>query len=121
MKAVRGDVNPASIMGNEVPQWYEVSIPAVFGIKAKFHWGCTIDDLHKCLYNKRGALVTLKSPGHYIAIIADDAGTSEFIYHDPWPGNNWPVYNQGKPGAGRRVKYADLMKNVQSYRVEIGN
>lgn len=120
MRRIRNDIDPANIMGNEVPQWYEVAIPAVFGVPARFRWGASINEIRDALVNCRGVLITLEKPGHYIAIVADDLDSGEFVYHDPWPGNTWPADMAGKPGAGRRVKYAELMANVKPYRVEVG-
>jgi hypothetical protein len=120
MRHIRSDIDPANIMGNEVPQWYEVAVPAVFGVKARFYWGSGTAEICRAMTNGRGVMVALKKPGHFIAIVAVDMDIGEAIYHDPWPDNAWPIYNQGKPGAGRRVKFADLADNLQGYRVEIG-
>lgn len=121
LKVFRDNVDPVTFMCNQVPQWYMASIPAVFGVKAQFNWGAGIDELSKALKAGRGVMLTLVKPGHYIAIVAQDLDSGEFIYHDPWPDNYWPAYNKGKPGFARRVRYADLMANIKAYRVEVGN
>jgi hypothetical protein len=120
MRVLRDDIDPASIMGNEVPQWYERAVKDCFGVSARFYWGASVADIERALYNGRGVLATLVEPGHYIAIVAGDNGTGEFIYHDPWPNNKWPEHLQGTPGRSRRIKYADLCKNIKQFRVEIG-
>ncbi len=107
-------------MGNEVPQWYEAAVPAVFGVKARFYWGSTTDDINQALSNGRGVLSCLTNPGHFIAIVGSDTDAKQFIYHDPWPGNTWPAAMAGKPGFMRRVGYDELAGNVQGWRVEIG-
>jgi len=119
MRKVRGDIDPASIMGNEVPQWYEAAIPAVFGVKAKFVHGIYRTTISLALSKGRGILATLNTPGHYIAIIGYDTDTHEVIYHDPWPGNAWPVRYAGKPGRCRRLTVEE-QKNLKPYRVEVG-
>jgi hypothetical protein len=120
MRIRRPDVDPATIMGNRVPQWYELAIPAVFGVKARFYWGASKVEITMALQNGRGVMACLKKPGHYIAIVAEDITTGEFIYHDTWPGNQWPASMTGKPGRCRRVSYSELASNVQGFRVEIG-
>lgn len=119
MRAIRGDIDPAAIMGNEVPQWYEAAIPAVFGVKARFHHGIGHGYFIDALKAGRGLLCTLIKPGHYIAIVGYDTDTREVIYHDPWPGNPWPARYQGKPGRGRRLTVEE-QANLKPYRVEVG-
>jgi hypothetical protein len=118
MRKVRGDVDPATIMGNEVPQWYEAAIPAVFGVKAKFAWGL-IANIQDALEEGRGVLATMEKPGHYIAIVGYDTDTQEVIYHDPWPGNRWPLRYADKPGRCRRLTVEE-QANLKPYRVEVG-
>ena len=119
MRAIRGDIDPADIMGNEVPQWYEAAVPAVFGVKVKFAWGLIAGHIEDALGGRRGVLATLIKPGHYIAIVGYDTDTREVIYHDPWPGNPWPARYAGKPGQLRRLTVEE-QKNLKPYRVEIG-
>jgi len=119
MRAIRGDIDPASIMGNEVPQWYEAAIPAVFGVRAKFAWGISHVDMLAALPRDKGILATLINPGHYIAIVGYDTDTREVIYHDPWPGNPWPARYAGKSGRGRRLTVEE-QANLKPYRVEVG-
>jgi hypothetical protein len=120
MRRIRKDIDPAAIMGNEVPQWYEAAVPAVFGVPATFAYGCSPLQIRQALYNGRGVLATMVKPGHYIAIVGYDLDTNETIYHDPWPGNTWPQRYAGKPGACRRMTAAEIGENVKPHRVEIG-
>lgn len=119
MRLYRGDIDPADIMGNEVPQWYEPAIPAVFGTKARFYWGCTVKQIDQALQNGRGVLATMVKPGHFIAIVGYDTEQQVVIYHDPWPGNGWPERYKGKSGRLRRLKLQE-MENIKPFRVEIG-
>jgi hypothetical protein len=120
MRLFRDDIDPADIMGNEVPQWYEPAIDDVFGVPAKFHPGVSLDAIVRALMANRGVLVTLKSPGHYVGIVAIDTTAAEVIYHDPWPANPWPAALKGTPGACRRVSWSTMSDNLKPYRVEIG-
>lgn len=119
MRAIRGDVDPASIMGNEVPQWYEAAVPAVFGVRAQFISIIGPATIKSALEKGRGILATLIKPGHYIAIVGYDTDTREVIYHDPWPGNPWPARYVGKPGRLRRLTVEE-QANLKPYRVEVG-
>jgi hypothetical protein len=119
MRKVR-DIDPASIMGNEVPQWYEAAVPAVFGVPAKFYHGVTFEAIEYAIKQIRGVMLTLNSPGHYIAVVGVDTEAKEVIYHDPWPNNPWPVNLKGTPGRARRVLWSVLANNLKPYRVEIG-
>lgn len=120
MRELRGDLDPAVVMGNEVPQWYSAAIDCVFDVPAMFYWGNSAAEIIKALQDGQGVMATLKSPGHYIAIVAADMDTGEVIYHDPWPNNPWPARNKGQPGRCRRVTFDELTDNLQPWRVEIG-
>jgi hypothetical protein len=119
MRTFRDNLDPASIMGNRVPQWYEPAINSVFSVRARFYWGCTVDQIYTALRNGRGVLACMKKPGHYVAIVGFDTDTSEAIYHDPWPDNGWPARYVGTNGRARRLNVEE-MQNLQAYRVEVG-
>lgn len=119
MKKYRDGVDPAEIMGNEVPQWYPPALKAVFGVESKFSWGMSFDVIWTALGEGRGVLATLKKPGHYIAIVGFDTDAREVIFHDPWPGDPWPARYAGTPGQCRRLTELELV-NLQPFRVEIG-
>ena len=116
----RPEVNLRQIMGNRVPQYYERAMPEVLGVKARFYFGCSALDISMAIGNGRGVMACLRKPGHYIAIVGDDIETSEFIYNDAWSKNPWPAAMAGMSGFNRRIPYADLIENLQPYRVEIG-
>ena len=119
MRLYRSDIDPAELMGNEVPQWYEPALGDVFGTKGRFYWGCTEQQIFQALKNGRGVLATLVKPGHYIAIVGYDTDTGAVIYHDPWPGNNWPERYKGQSGRARQLNRFEL-SNLKPFRVEIG-
>jgi hypothetical protein len=121
MLKYRSDVSPEKYLGNTIPQWYEASVPAVFGVKARFYWGVSFEKLMQAIIgNTRGVMLCLENPGHFIAGVAIDADKREVIYHDPWPDNFWPARLKGTPGRARRVSWQELGANLQPYMVEIG-
>ncbi len=117
MKRIRDSVDPSTIMGNEVPQWYEAAIPDVFGIPAHFRWGCAFESLRGAIQGNIGVMLCLKKPGHFIAAVAVDG--ERLIYREPWPGNPWPERLKGEPGFNRSLK-GDELRNLQPYRIEVG-
>lgn len=120
LKNARKGLNPADWLGNEIPQYYSVAVPAVFGIKSKFRWSQTWQNIIDCVKQNIGVMICLKNPGHFIAVVAYDDKTDEMIYNDPWPGNKWPVNYAGKPGFNRRMKKVEYHSNVNAYCIEIG-
>lgn len=119
-RKARHGMNPHNWLGNEVPQYYPVGVPAVFGVPAKFKGAHMWDDIINCLKINIGVMVCLRKPGHYVGIVAYDDTTEEMIYNDPWPGNKWPVRYAGKSGFNRRMNRIDYSGNVNAYCVEIG-
>jgi hypothetical protein len=120
MQKYRADVSPKAYLGNTIPQWYEASVQAVFGVKARFYWGVAWEKLIMAMDNGRGVMLCLENPGHFIAVIAIDTETKEVIYHDPWPNNFWPDKLKGTPGRARRIAWTELGQNLQPYMVEVG-
>jgi len=86
MRRARGNMNPASIPGNRVPQYYEPAVWDVFGVQCKFAWISSNKQIVEYLSKDCAVQVCLKKPGHYIAIVAFDMDKQEFIYNDSWPG-----------------------------------
>lgn len=107
-------------LGNEIPQYYTIAIPAVFNVNAKFCWSQTWQDIIDNLKINIGVMLCLKKPGHYIAVIAYDENADEMIYNDPWPGNKWPDRYTGMSGFNRRMKKTEYHGNVKAFCVEIG-
>lgn len=119
MRAVRSDIDPSTIMGNEVPQWYQCAVPAVFDVSCKFSFG--LNKMLSCdaISDGRGVMVALKNPGHYVAIVAVDPEKNLVIYHDPWPNNPWPASLSGQPGAKRQISFDEFLANAKDFRIEI--
>jgi hypothetical protein len=115
LKAERPDTPPDVWHGNEVPQFYPVAVPAVFGVTARFEWGN--DYYHIASYLAEGKAVQLcfVKPGHYIAAVAYDDEKQEIIYNDPWPGR----FEDGN-GFNRRMGKAECKANLKPYLIVYG-
>jgi hypothetical protein len=120
LRAARPDLVPGTYLGNEIPQYYTVSVPEVFGVGAQYREGISLDGILLALKDNRGTMVCLKSPGHFLAVVAFDDATGELIYNDPWAGDPWPMNLKGTPGFNRRMSAQEFLLNCKPFRVEIG-
>lgn len=109
------DLEGANIPGNRVPQYYPLAVKEVFGVKAQFKWGLTLQTLVKDLKQGWAVQVCLLDPGHYLAVVAYDASTHELIYHDSWISRY--IDNNGRM---RRISAVDLLSNTQPFRIVYG-
>lgn len=119
LQETRQGIDPKAWLGNEIPQFYAVAVPGVFGVSAKFRWSQTLPQIIDCLKKNIGVMVCLKK-GHFVAIVAHDDTTGEIVYNDPWPGNQWPKRYIGKSGFNRRMTMPEYEGFVRPYCVEIG-
>lgn len=86
-KKARQNLEPGTIPGNRVPQYYPDAAEDLYGVQALYSEGkLPFDQLAAFL--KRGVAVQLclVNPGHYIAAVAFDDEAQEIIFNDPWPG-----------------------------------
>ncbi len=113
-------LNASTWMGNRVPQWYTVAVPAVYGAPCQFCWGNPLDVIENKLSKNIGIMAQLNKPGHYIAIVAYDTETKEIIINDPWTTNYWPERLKGKATEKRRLKWDELNNNIANYYCLIG-
>lgn len=105
------------IPGNRIPQYYEQSVKSVFGYKVnvEFNWrGKNIQYLIKCLAS--GKAVHSCRKGHYIALLAFDYNTNEFIYNDPWPTN----YGLKHKGFNERIHKDKFINGLATFCVVYG-
>lgn len=114
LKAARPETPPDMWHGNEIPQFYPVAVPAVFGVKACFVWKAPFDTVAAELQAGKAVQLCLKKPGHYIAAVAYDDERDEIIFNDPWP-NRF----KDKKGFNRRMGRADF-NNVKPFRIVYG-
>ncbi len=86
MRPFRKELNPALVMCNRIPQYYPPAVKEVFGIDCEFKWVKSIDEIVDIVKAGNPVQICLKDPGHYVAVVAVDLDTSDFIINDPWPG-----------------------------------
>jgi hypothetical protein len=115
LKKIR-DLGDLNIPENRVPQYYPYAVKLVFGVSARFEWGFKWSTITG--YLKRGLPVqlTLKKPGHYIAVVAYDTLTNELIFNDSWGSR----FSDGKGGFNRRLSKHEFETNVQPYMIVYG-
>jgi hypothetical protein len=116
LRKARPDTPPEKWHGNEVPQFYPVAVPAVFGVKAEFMFGNSFDKIATFLQSGRAVQLCLVTPGHYIAAVAYDSETREIIFNDPWPGR----FSDGN-GFNRRMGEAEVKANVKTFMIVFGD
>jgi len=115
LRRARPDTPPEKWHGNEVPQFYSVAVPAVFGVKAEFFFGNDFNLIAKLLQTGRAVQLCLITPGHYIAAVAYDSGKREIIYNDPWPDRF-----KDKNGFNRRMNELEYKGNVKPFFIVYG-
>jgi len=115
LRLARQDTDPAEWNGNEVPQFYPVAVPDVFGVPTRFVWISDFSKIAELLRSGRAVQLCLKDPGHYIAAVAWDENRQEVIFNDPWPGR----FSDGN-GFNRRMDEAEYCRNVKPFAVVYG-
>lgn len=116
MANVRKGTDPAitKFSPHEVPQYYPLALREVFGVHARFTWDVNFFAITQHVEAGNAAMIALKKPGHYLAVVAYDADEMELIYHDSWPGR-FPDNN----GFAQRLTAGEYNSNVQPYAVLI--
>jgi sugar phosphate isomerase/epimerase len=112
--AARKDVDPSSIPNNRVPQDYPVAVREVFAAEASFSWGATWAAVTAELCAGKAVQITLKKPGHFLALVAFDDVAQEIIFDDSWPAR------VGGDGFNRRMGQEEFESNVQPFRIVYG-
>jgi hypothetical protein len=113
--AARPDTPPDVWHGNEVPQFYPVAVPAVFGVPASFTWGNDFGKIAAHLQAGRAVQLCLVKPGHYVAAVAYDDEVREIIYNDPYPERF-----ADRNGFNRRMGEAECKANTKPYIIVYG-
>lgn len=116
LKQARPDTPPDVWHGNEVPQFYPVAIPAVFGVSARFEWGNNFNKITSLLTEGKAVQLCLINPGHYIAAIAYDDEAGEIIFNDPWQERF-----ADKNGFNRRMNKVEFQINVKPFYIVFGD
>ncbi len=112
LKIERGNISPAQIQGNRVPQYYPLAVREVFDAEAHFIWTKAIAEIVKFFEKSCAVQLCLKNPGHYIAGVAYDHATKEIIYNDPWPG-----FFPDRNGFNRRMNHDEFQMNVKPFAI----
>lgn len=120
LRSIRKATPPQEWIGNEVPQFYPQAIKDVFNIHSQFSWTINLPTIKNEIDKNHGIMVTLKKPGHYIAIVGYD-DKDNIIYNDPWPENYYPEELKGSSGHLRRYPYSELIHNMKPYKVIVLN
>ena len=105
-----------TIPENRVPQFYPYAVMQVFGVSARFEWGVSWGELVSYLKSGHSVQVCLKSPGHYIAVVAYDSDEDVMLYNDPWGSR----FADGKGGWHRRLFKQAVAGNLQEYLIVYG-
>jgi hypothetical protein len=89
MRKAWSGIDPELVPGNEVAQWYPLAVREVFGNSCEFVGNLPYAEAQAALARGKALQVCLRSPGHFVAIVAFDEEASEFIIKDSW-GGRWP-------------------------------
>ena len=108
-KGIPGVTDPDQFMENELAQAYPEAILQVFATVAEYFEGKSWDWLTGAVAGGRGAMICLKNPGHFLAVVAYDDVTQELIYNDSWPGRT------GTDGWNLRMGKTEWIANVKPY------
>lgn len=76
---------PTSISNQEVPQYYPYAVNMLFGVTARFLFTDSYDTVAAHIRDQGTAQICLRSPGHYLAVVAVDETSGELVYNDSWP------------------------------------
>jgi hypothetical protein len=82
-------LDPEKVPGNEVAQWYPIAVHEVFGNTCEFVGELGFKEAAGHIREGRTIQACLRSPGHFIALVAYDEDKAEFIIKDGWAGR-WP-------------------------------
>ena len=86
MQAVAPELDPSLDPGNRHAPYYPLAAREVLGAQAIYLYPFHAQTMADHLRRGRAIQVCINPPGHYLAVVAWDAATGEYIYNDPWPG-----------------------------------
>jgi len=118
-------LDPAKWFGNRIPQWYEIAVMEVFGVKAKYvEYGTDTERNYTAIVenikNNIGVMICLKSPGHYLSVVGATPDKKELIYNDPWLKDYWPTRLKGTSTFNRVMRFDEFRDNTKPFVVLIG-
>jgi len=103
-----------NIMDNRRGDVYVDIARQCYGCKAYLKKKTIFDDAAFHLWGGDGVQVCLKSPGHWIALIAFDRGDDEIVFHDSW-GNRPGLKNGGTKERLTREQWSNVQPTVVIY------
>lgn len=89
LKKAWAGLDPSTVAGNEVAQWYPAAVREVFIGKCDFLGEVSWEDAIAQLKKSRALQVCLSQPRHFIAIVAYDDIRDLMLMKDSWP-SRWP-------------------------------
>jgi len=89
MRAAWPGLDPDKLPGNEVARWYPLAVRKVFGNACEFVGAISFEQAATHIREGRAIQVCLRSPGHFVALVAYDDERAEFILKDGWA-SRWP-------------------------------
>lgn len=108
------------LFDNRAAKNYPMLAKVLYNVEAelKFYQSRSVyvDDIIQSLDYGHGVQVCMITPGHWIAIIAYDKETEEFIYHDSWGGRPYGIPKLKNGGNYERVSI-DEMSNFMMLAV----
>lgn len=112
LKRVR-DLGTSSIPENQVPQYYPLAVREVFNAEAAFSWGVSWEDVTRELDAGNAVQLCLKSPGHFVAVVAYKVTGQLLCYNDSWGSR----FSDGNGGHNRWMSRKVLQSYVQPYKI----
>jgi hypothetical protein len=106
----------ADIPGNRVPQYYPLAVKEVFGVDVAFRWGAPSTGISDHVMAGRPVMVCMERPSHYIALVAYNPSTRNFIYHDSWGAR----FSDDGGGFSRLMGDTEFGNNLQPYHLVFG-
>jgi hypothetical protein len=99
---------------NEYPRAYPNAITKAFGRTCRYLEGQSFEWISSMVSSGTGAMICMRNPGHFLAVVAFDNLTNELIYRDPWPNRT------NTDGFNLRMGKKEFDTNVKPYVVVFG-
>ena len=107
----RADISVNQIPPNREPQFYPLAVREVFGAVAHFAWLSGFE-IRQHLEAGRAIQILMRTPSHYVAVVAYDSEVENAIINDPWPEGR-----EDGTGFNIRVGIDDLMEEIEPFAI----
>lgn len=111
LRKVRPNLDPVSIPGGRVPQYYPLAVFEVFGAKGEYIDNLSWSMLRGVLSIGSSVQICLKNPGHYLAVVHYDSASDSIVYNDSWPAR------VGGNGFNCKMNKTEFDSNVKPFAV----